>query len=139
MRTLLRIIALVEMTAIGAVVMPQEWMAIIHKALGMGDLPEAPIMGYLTRSLSAFYALQGTLLMYLTFDLRRNLRVVAFLAKIGIVFGAAMLAIDCAVGMPLFWKLGEGPVIIIMCCVILWLAARVKQDDKFLQATANKR
>ena len=128
LRILLRIIAVVEMTAIGAVVMPHEWMSVIHKALGMGDLPEMPIMGYLTRSLSAFYAMQGALLFYLTFDLRRSLHVVAFISKIGMVFGVAMMGIDFAVGMPWYWKWGEGPFIIVMFSVILWLVARVKQN-----------
>lgn len=43
------------LTALVAVVMPYEWMNVIHRQAGLGELPHVPIVGYLTRSISALY------------------------------------------------------------------------------------
>ncbi len=40
------------LTALGAVVMPFDWMNVIHRQAGLGELPDVPIVGYLTRSIS---------------------------------------------------------------------------------------
>ena len=109
------------LTALGAVVMPFDWMNSIHQQVGLGELPHVPVVGYLTRSISGLYALHGALLMFLAGDVCRYLPVVRFLAVAGAVFGAMMLAIDCAVGMPVPWTVGEGPYVIALSAVILWL------------------
>ena len=121
---LMRLGGVVMLTALGAVVMPDEWMNIIHQRVGLGELPRAPIVGYLTRSISALYALHGALLVFLAGDVRRYLPVVRFLAVAGAVFGALMLGIDCAVGMPHLWTFGEGPYVVLLSMVVLWLSGR---------------
>jgi hypothetical protein len=123
---LLRLLGVVMVTALGAVVMPFEWMNVIHRQMGMGDLPQVPIVGYLTRSISALYAIHGVLLIFLAGDVRRYLPVVRFLAVVGAAFGGVMLGIDCAVGMPLPWTLGEGPFVVMLSAVILWLTGRLR-------------
>jgi len=50
---ILRLAAFILLVALIPVVMPFVWMKDIHQYLGMGQLPEGPIVGYLTRSLSA--------------------------------------------------------------------------------------
>ena len=45
---LLRLSAVLLLTAIVPAVMPFAWMKAIHRLLGMGELPEGPIIGYLT-------------------------------------------------------------------------------------------
>ena len=114
------------LTALGAVVMPYSWMNAIHQHTGLGELPHVPIVGYLTRSVSAFYALHGALLVFVAGDVRRYLPVVSFLAVAGAVFGAVMLGIDCAVGIPLRWTIAEGPFVVALSAVILWLTARTR-------------
>ncbi len=121
---LLRITGLIMLTALGAVVMPYGWMNVIHQQQGLGELPHVPIVGYLTRSISALYALHGALLVFVSNDLRRYLSVVRFIALAGVVFRAMMLAIDWAVGVPVLWTIGEGPWVILLSAVILWLAGR---------------
>jgi len=118
---LLRLGGVVMLTALVPVVMPYDWMNSIHRQAGLGDLPHAPIVGYLTRSISALYALYGALLVFLAGDVRRYLPVVRFLAVAGAVFGALMLGIDYAVGMPLPWTVCEGPYVVLLSVVILWL------------------
>jgi hypothetical protein len=127
---LMRLAGVLLLTALIPVVMPFAWMKDIHRALGMGELPEGPIMGYLTRSLSAMYAMHGALVFFVSLDVRRYLPVVKFLAVLGVVFGSGMLVLDIVVGMPPRWIAGEGPFIIVLGGVMLWLAGQVQQDDK---------
>ncbi len=119
---LLRLGGLVMLTALGAVVMPFDWMNVIHRQLGLGDLPQIPIVGYLTRTLSTLYALHGALLVFIAGDVRRYLPVVRFLAVAGAVFGAVVLGIDCLVGMPQLWSIAEGPYVVALSLVVLWFS-----------------
>jgi hypothetical protein len=67
---LLRYSAAVMLLAIGAVFMPFAWMDSIHRQLGMGTLPNAPIVQFLTRSASALYAGYGALMLFMSFNVR---------------------------------------------------------------------
>ena len=96
-------------------------MVEIHSWLGLGDLPGVPIVGYLTRSLAALYALRGALVLFISFDVARYAALITFMAVTTIVFGFALIAIDVATGMPWFWFLVEGPVIAAIWAAILWL------------------
>ena len=85
-------------------------------------MPHPPIVDYLTRSISALYALHGALLVFLAGDVRRYLPVVRLLAVAGTVSGGLMLGLDCGVRMPLPWTVCEGPYVVALSAVILWLA-----------------
>ena len=121
---LLRLSGAVMLTALGAVVMPYEWMNVIHQRMGLGELPNAPIVGYLTRSISALYALHGALFVFIASDVRRYLPVLRFLVLAGVVFGGVLIGVDCAVGMPLSWTVEEGASTIVFSIVILWMTGR---------------
>jgi hypothetical protein len=129
---LLRAGGAVMLTALGAVVMPFDWMNSIHQRLGLGELPRAPIVGYLTRSVSALYALHGALLIFLAHDIRRYRLVVRFLAVAGVVFGALVLGIDYSVGMPVGWTAQEGPLVIVLGVVFFLLTTQ----KRFASSTA---
>jgi hypothetical protein len=120
----LRVTGVIMLSALGAVVMPFGWMNSIHLQMSLGVLPDVTIVGYLTRSISALYALHGALLIFLSYDVRRYVPVLRFLAVTDAVFGGMMLGIDRAVGMPLFWMVSEGPSIVASGLFILWLTAR---------------
>ncbi len=126
---ILRGSAIILLTALIPAVMPFAWMQEIHRLLGMGELSEGPIMSYLTRSLSAMYALHGALVLFISFDIRRYVPVVKCLAWLGIVFGVGMLVLDLSVGMPPRWTTCEGPSIIVLGGVLLWLASRVATTE----------
>jgi hypothetical protein len=123
---LTRVAGVLLLTAVIPAVMPFAWMKDVHRTLGMGELPEGPIVGYFTRSLSAMYALHGALVFFVSLDVRRYLPVVKLLAILGVFFGCGMLVLDIAVGMPPRWIAGEGPSIIVLGGVMLWLAGRVQ-------------
>lgn len=49
---LLRIVGSVSLLAVFFAIMPYSWMNVIHEWLGMGQLPNEPVVGYLARSTS---------------------------------------------------------------------------------------
>jgi hypothetical protein len=123
----LRITGAILLIALIPAVMPFFWMQEIHRWLGLGELPTEPIVGYLTRSLSLMYAALGALICFVSGDVRRFLPLVKFLAILSIVFGGGMIALDAAVGMPTYWIACEGPLIIPLGIVILWLAKGIPE------------
>lgn len=118
----LRLSACMLLTAVVPAAMPFAWMDTIHRWLDLGELPDRPIVGYLTRSASLLYALHGALLLFVAGDIRRYLPFIKFLAQLSIAFGVGMFALDAAVGMPWPWRLGEGLSIVSLGGVMLWLA-----------------
>ncbi len=125
LRLFLRIIGTAGLFAIVAVAMPYSWMNTIHEWLGMGELPSEPVVGYLARSTSAFYALLGGLFWVVSFDLKRHRLVLCYLGIVIVIFGAVLFIIDLLEGMPLSWSLTEGPFNLIFGVVILILSYRI--------------
>ena len=126
---LMRVAGVLLLTAVIPAVMPFAWMKDVHWTQGMGELPEGAIMGYLTRSLSAMYAMHGALVFFISLDVRRYQPVVKFLAVLGVFFGCGMLVLDVVVGMPPRWIAGEGPFIIVLGGVMFWLAGQVQSAE----------
>ena len=127
-RWFLRVVGTVALLAIAAVVMPYAWMNAIHQRLEMGQLPAEPIVGYLARSTSAFYALLGALLWVVSFDLVRHRLILRFLGVAIIVFGMMLLVVDFVEGMPLWWSLWEGPINMAFGTIILILSNRLARE-----------
>lgn len=125
----LRIIGSMALLAIIAVVMPYSWMNTVHQWLGMGELPAEPVVGYLARSTSAFYAILGGLFWVVSFDLHRHKLVLCYLGIVVVVFGASLFFIDLLEGMPLYWFLTEGPFNLLFGIVILLLAWRLNSKS----------
>ena len=125
---LLRLTAVVLLTALFPAVMPFAWMDATHQWLGLGKLPDAPIVGYLTRSLSALYAVHGVLVVYLSLDVRRFLPVIGCVAWISVAFGGGMIVLDFTVGLPWLWAVGEGTCTIVFGISVIWLARIVGRE-----------
>jgi hypothetical protein len=105
---LLRVLGCVDLLALVAVVVPHAWLAASHRALGLGELPDAPVVGYLARSASAVYALHGAMILFISGDVRRYWRLITFLAAAAVVHGAVLVGVDIAEGMPAWWTAVEG-------------------------------
>ena len=116
----LRLVGTVAGLAAICAVMPLRWMDAIHRAIGMGALPDQPIVEYLARSTSALYALMGALFWMLSFDLVRYHLLVRRLGMAIIALGILLLGVDIMAGMPWFWKAIEGPANIVLGAIILW-------------------
>src|SRR6266487_6162614 len=95
--------------ALVPVVMPWSWMAATHRWLGLGEMPTAPVVEYLARSLSAFYAVMGALCLVMAADLERYRPLVRFLGVAFALMSVAPLGVDLAAGMPWWWSASEGP------------------------------
>ena len=125
---LLRVSGGVMLLALFAIVLPTQWMAATHRWLGLGEFPASPLVDYLTRSASALYAIYGGLLVLLARDVRRFAPVIVYLAVTGLAFGVIMIGVDFAAGMPRYWSVGEGPLVLVLSSVILWLARGIRRD-----------
>lgn len=119
----LRAHALVLLLALVPIFFPFEWMDKIHGWLGLGELPEARITQYLTRSLSLVYALHGAVCLALTMNMKKYLPFIQLVAGFHFVFGGLSLAIDLNAGMPWFWTIGEGPMIMLFAIFIYFYSA----------------
>ena len=107
------------------VVAPESWMVTIHAALDLGPLPTAPIVGYLARSTSAFYAMFGGLFLLTSFNLLQYRTVLIYLGWATTIFGVSLLGIDWFEGLPLSWTLSEGPLVIPFGLAVLGLSKRL--------------
>lgn len=128
----LRILGSLSVLGVIFVAVPYTWMNAIHAWLGMGQLPNEPIVGYLARSTSAFYALLGGLLWVVSFDLGRHHLVLLYLGAAVTLFGAALLVVDWCEGLPLFWRVWEGPVVMAFGMAMLCLnrATRLREHER---------
>jgi hypothetical protein len=127
LRFVLRYIGTVAMLALVAVFMPYSWMDATHAWLGMGRLPSEPVVGYLARSLSLFYAFLGGLLWLCSTDVHRHRVVLRYLGGAFVGFGAIMWGVDFAERLPDFWKHVEGPMVIVFGSIIWFLSSRLRQ------------
>lgn len=129
LKLILRVSGAVCILAVVAVVMPRQWMAVTHDWLGVGTFPDGPIVEYLARSLSAFYAILGGALWVVASDVRRFAPLLVYKAVTGIAFGAMLLIVDISVGMPWHWTVQEGPYVLIFSAAILLLLRRVLREQ----------
>jgi hypothetical protein len=109
---LLRLAGAVTVSAFGAILLPADWMAAVHRAIGLGEFPRAPVVDYLARSIAALYGFHGVLLLIVSSDPRRYVTIVRYVAWMNALFGVMIVAIDLHAEMPTLWTALEGPPII---------------------------
>lgn len=115
---LLRVMGCVTAAAFFAMLLPTDWMAAVHRALGLGEFPRAPIVEYLTRSIAGLYGFHGVLLLIVACDPRRYRTIVSYIAVMYIVFGAMLLIIDIYAGLPWYWTIPESVPIIVFGLIV---------------------
>lgn len=128
LRFILRMIGGASLFALIFIFVPYEWMNEIHHGIGLGELPEAPVVGYLARSVSAFYALFGGLFLLLSFDVKRHRELISAVGLGTAFLGLTLLFIDWHEGLPFWWKVWEGPFVIGVGLAIFGLSRRVKDE-----------
>ena len=126
LKWLLVVLGALAATAVVPTVMPFAWMQSVNDAMGLEPLVDTPLAQYLTRSLSAVYALVGVLTVYIGLDVRRYQRLILFMGYLTALLGLALTGIDFAIGMPPSWAWGEGPPTIVCAAAMVWLARRVR-------------
>lgn len=125
----LRVVGVFGLLAIPAVVAPHSWLGAAHAWLGLGEFPSEPIVGYLARSTSAFYAVIGGLCMVLSTDIHRYRPVLCYLGVGALGMAAALFFADLCSGMPLWWTLGEGIGTAALGGIILTMACRTRPEN----------
>ncbi len=126
LRWILRLMGCSSLSALIFVAAPFEWMSSAHQSLGMGPLPDQPVVGYLARSTSAFYAMLGGLFWVISFDLRRHRRVLVYLSAAVTSLGGVLLVVDWTAGLPLWWVIWEGPFVIAFGLTLSLLVRRIE-------------
>jgi predicted MFS family arabinose efflux permease len=116
----LRLIAIGDFCAIVAVFLPTSAMSVVHETMGLGALPDEPIVGYLARSASILYALHGAILFYVSLNVDRYESLIRFLGLAIACCGLAFWIVDQFEDLPLWWRIGEGPLVIGLGAVIWW-------------------
>ena len=129
LKALLRLFGGVSALAIFAVVMPWWWMGWVHDWLGMGVLPEAPIVEYLARSTSGLCALYGGLLLVLATDVRRYAPVIRFQAVVMMLLTTIGAVLGLRAGMPAWWMICDAASVWLFCGVTLVAERRVGHLD----------
>jgi hypothetical protein len=119
---LLRLVGATALFALVAVFMPVSWMAATHRWLGLGEMPTGPVVEYLARSLSAFYALFGAHCLVVASDLERYRPLVRFLGIAFALMSLVVLGVDLAAGMPWWWSASEGPGGVVFGALLFFLA-----------------
>lgn len=122
---LLRFLAGLTLSALVPMVMPTDWMAAANDWLGLEPLDRSPLMEYLTRSLSAIYALFGALTLYVSRDVRRYASFVGFAGTLTVLLGIFFFVLDLWAGIPASWTWFEGPPTVVLGLVMRWLARKV--------------
>jgi hypothetical protein len=125
----LRLFAVVLLLAFPMMLLPVEWMAAVHRRVGLGEFPASPLVDYLTRSISFFYGFHGGLLIVVAHDIRRYRGIAVYTVVMGLIFGISMIAVDLHAGLPLRWALCEGPLIIVSALIVGWLLRAVPKTS----------
>ena len=125
---ILRVSGLLLITAFIFLFVPYEIMAQIHKQIGLGHFPQIPILAYLARSVSLFYAIHGAIILFISFDINKYSQILKLLCYLGILFGICLFFIDLNAPMPSYWTYGEGPLAVILSLIILVLISKIKKD-----------
>lgn len=121
LRWLLAITGCGLMVATLPVFFPVQWSATIHGWLGLGEFPQGPITVYLARSTSMLYAVHGSLMLYVSLDMKRYWPMVRVFGWLHVIMGLTMFGIDVTTPMPTYWIIGEGIPIALAGLLIIWL------------------
>jgi cyanate permease len=79
---------------------PFEWMAAVHRRIGMGELEYTPLLSYLIRTLSALYAILGSILVFASRDVERYHPLIRFLGIVAILGGVGVTILDAILHLP---------------------------------------
>jgi hypothetical protein len=125
---LLRLAGATEVLAFIAVAMPRSWMEVSHAWLGLGEMPEGPLIMFMIRQASYTYGMHGVSLWVLASDVRRFRPLVTLNGVSFLLAAPAFFLIDYTSGVPPWWTavdtLGCG----FFGAAVLWLGRGSGRD-----------
>lgn len=119
-----------DLCALLVAIVPVEWIAVAHAAIGMGSFPVEPVAEYLARTGSLMYALHGATIVYIARDVDRYWGLIRFLAICALVHGALIAAIDSGMALPAWWRFLEGPAFSATGVIVLFLQWRADRSRR---------
>ena len=105
---LLRLTGATEILAFISVVMPRSWMESAHSWLGLGIMPDGPLIMFMIRQASYAYGMHGVSLWLMATDVKRYQPLIIFNAVSFLIAGFLFPLIDYTTGMPLWWTFVDG-------------------------------
>jgi hypothetical protein len=105
---LLRLTGATEILAFISVVMPRSWMESAHSWLGLGIMPDGPLIMFMIRQASYAYGMHGVSLWLMATDVKRYQPLIIFNAISFLIAGFLFPLIDYTTGMPLWWTFVDG-------------------------------
>ena len=102
---LLRLAGAVEILAFISVVMPRSWMEISHEWLGMGTMPDGPLVMFMIRQASYAYGMHGISLCILASDVVRFRPLIIFNGVAFLLAVPVFFLIDYTAGVPFWWTI----------------------------------
>lgn len=104
---LLRIAGATEILAFIAVVMPRSWMEIANASVGLGEMPDGPLLMFMIRQASYTYGVHGLSLWLLATDVERFRLFIIFNGIAFLIAAPVFVLIDLSSGMPLWWTVSD--------------------------------
>lgn len=122
--TLLRFMGSIEILAFIAVVMPRSWMETSHLWLGLGEMPDGPVINFMIRQASYVYGMHGVSLWILASDVVRFRPLVRFNGISFLLAAPIFFLIDYSAGIPLWWTVSDTLGCLFFGVALLWLDGR---------------
>ena len=138
LKVLLRAFGAVTAIALFPFVMPRSWMAVVHEWLGLGVLPDKPVVEYLARTTSALYGFLGGLYLVLATDVRRFAKVITYSAVATLLLSAVDTALGLRAGMPTWWMWSDVVACWLFSLGILFLQRRADSVRKNSASDRNR-
>ena len=104
---ILRLAGAVELLAFIAVILPRSFMETAHAALGLGVMPQGPVLIFMIRQASYCYGMHAVSLFVIASDVERFRPFVILNGISFLVAAPVFFLIDFTAGMPLWWTLGD--------------------------------
>ncbi|MCK5145127.1 hypothetical protein KAR48_00130 [bacterium] len=124
----LRAVGVMSFLALFFVFVPFEWMTKLHELAGLGLMPAEPIVEYLARSTSIFYAFLGVIKLLAATDVHKYRSLVLAISGFMLIFGMLFIVIDYLAGLGVVWALAEGGMNIFFGIIIFWFALRLPKE-----------
>lgn len=121
---LLRLAGAVEILAFIAVVMPRSWMEISNAWVGLGPMPEGPLLMFMIRQASYTYGVHGLSLWLIASNVERFRPLIVFNGIAFLVAAPVFFLIDITSGMPLWWAVSDPGSCALFGAALLWLSRR---------------
>ena len=131
----LRLVGVADLLAVVVVFLPTEWLALVHEAVGLGELPQGRIVGYLARSTSLLYGIHGAMLLVLANDIVRYRALIRWYGRVIAVAGVLLIGVDIAEAMPVWWTVFEGTAVVGIGATILTLCHDDSAGDNARERT----